>query len=329
MNLLKPFVLLLVMLVSSCAMRPSFQGRNNYNSSYENYPQRNAGYQLFYDQLSPYGQWTKYQNYGYVWIPDAGRNFYPYLTEGRWVMTEFGWTWLSDYIWGWAPFHYGRWDYDNYYGWFWVPGYEWGPSWVIWRRANGYYGWTPMRPGMNINLSITGAGGSRDVERWNFIRERDFTSPDIYRRVIDRRDNEMIFRNSTVINNTYVDNSRNETYVSGPPASEVQRSTSRRIQSVPVRDADRPGTRINDTQLQIYRPRLEQSSSDQAVPPRVANPEEIRPASERGGVIQRRGQASEDQSSTGSQSPRKREERTVKQSEEKKKELTEPSVRRK
>jgi hypothetical protein len=317
------------MLVSSCVTRPSFQGRNNFSSDYENYSQRNAGYQLFYDQLSPYGQWTRYQNYGYVWIPDAGRNFYPYLTEGRWVMTEFGWTWLSDYIWGWAPFHYGRWDYDSYYGWFWVPGYEWGPSWVIWRRANGYYGWTPMRPGMNINLSIIGTGGSRDVERWNFIRERDFTSPDIHRRVIDRRDNEMIFRNSTVINNTYVDNSRNETYVSGPPANEVQRSTSRRIQRIPVRDADRPGARINDTQLHIYRPRLEQSSSDQAVPPRVANPEEIRPASERGRVIQRRSQASEDQSSTGSQSPRKREERTVKQKEEKKKELTEPSVRRK
>jgi len=292
MNLLKPLVLLIVMLVSSCAMRPSFQGRNNYSNDYENYPQRNSGYQLFYDQLSPYGQWTKYQNYGYVWIPDAGRNFYPYLTAGRWVMTEYGWTWLSDYIWGWAPFHYGRWDYDNYYGWFWVPGYEWGPSWVIWRRANGYYGWTPMRPGMNINLSIV--GGSRDVERWNFIRERDFTSPDINRRVIDRRDNEMIFRNSTVINNTYIDNSRNETYVSGPPAHEVQRSTSRRIQSVPVRDADRPGTRISDTQLQIYRPRLEESSSNQERPSRVAKPEEIRPASDRGGVIQRRSQASED-----------------------------------
>jgi hypothetical protein len=182
-----------------------------------------------------------------------------------------------------------------------------------------------MRPGMNINLSIT--GGSRDVNRWIFVRERDFTSQDIHRRVIDRRDNEMIFRNSTVINNTYIDNSRNSTYVSGPPANEVQRSTGRRIQSVQVRDSDRPGTRINDSQLQIYRPQVDRSSSEQAKPPRVSSPEEIRPASERGGVIQRSRQSGEDQA--GNQSPRKREERTVRKKEEKKKEISEPSVRRK
>jgi len=27
----------------------------------------------------------------------------------------------SDYNWGWAPFHYGRWAYDPFYGWMWVP----------------------------------------------------------------------------------------------------------------------------------------------------------------------------------------------------------------
>ena len=27
--------------------------------------------QVFYDQLSPYGQWVNYGNYGYVWIPSA------------------------------------------------------------------------------------------------------------------------------------------------------------------------------------------------------------------------------------------------------------------
>ena len=323
---MKILTILLLIVAVSCVMKPSAQRSMNYDRPYENYQQENASYQIFYDHLSPYGQWTTYQNYGYVWIPDAGRNFYPYLTSGRWVMTQYGWTWFSDYTWGWAPFHYGRWDFDNYYGWFWVPGHEWGPSWVIWRRANGYYGWTPMRPGININQSIT--GGSRDIERWNFVRVRDFTSHDIHRQTIDRRDNEMIFRSSTVINNTYIDNSRNTTYMSGPPANEVQRSSGRRIQSVPINDADRPGTRLSDSQLQIYRPRVERPTSDQATPPRVTRPEEIRPASERGGVIQRRRQADEDQSNTRNQTPQKREERSVKQNEEKKKELSEPAVRR-
>ena len=114
----------------------------------------NVNFQVFYDELSPYGDWVDYQNYGYVWIPNVGPDFVPYSTAGYWTLTNYGWTWVSDYDWGWAPFHYGRWSYDNYYGWLWVPGNEWGPSWVNWRRADGYYGWSPMEPGISIYLSF-------------------------------------------------------------------------------------------------------------------------------------------------------------------------------
>ena len=107
-------------------------------------------YQVFYDQLSPYGQWVDFPSYGYVWLPNAGPDFYPYSSRGSWIMTDYGWTWLSDYSWGWAPFHYGRWDYDNFYGWYWVPDNVWGPAWVTWRRAPGYYGWAPLGPGMSV-----------------------------------------------------------------------------------------------------------------------------------------------------------------------------------
>jgi len=102
--------------------------------------QENVSFQVFYDQLSPYGQWVDYANWGYVWIPDAGPDFEPYSTAGHWVMTKYGWTWVSEYPWGWAPFHYGRWDFNDDLGWFWIPDTEWGPAWVTWRRANGYYG---------------------------------------------------------------------------------------------------------------------------------------------------------------------------------------------
>ena len=72
-----------------------------------------VSFQLFYDQLGPYGTWVNYPGYNYVWIPNAGPDFSPYATEGHWVLTSFGWTWISDYPWGWAPFHYGRWFYDQ------------------------------------------------------------------------------------------------------------------------------------------------------------------------------------------------------------------------
>ena len=62
-----------------------------------------VSFQVFYDQLSPYGQWVDNPDYGYIWIPDAGRDFVPYSTGGHWILTEYGLTWLSDYEWGWAP----------------------------------------------------------------------------------------------------------------------------------------------------------------------------------------------------------------------------------
>ncbi len=85
-----------------------------------------VGFQTFYDELEPYGTWVNYPRYGYVWrYRLATTDFRPYSTNGRWVYTDDGWTWVSDYDWGWAPFHYGRWLYDDELGWLWVPGNEW------------------------------------------------------------------------------------------------------------------------------------------------------------------------------------------------------------
>src|SRR5438552_2831857 len=66
-------------------------------------------FQLFYDDLSPYGTWVSYPSYGYVWVPSMGAGFVPYSTGGHWEFSEYGWTWVSDYAWGWGPYHYGRW----------------------------------------------------------------------------------------------------------------------------------------------------------------------------------------------------------------------------
>src|ERR1700742_2282003 len=81
-----------------------------------------ATYQTFYDQLSPYGQWVNDPDYGYVWMPEVSADFKPYATDGHWVYTDEGWTWDSDYAWGWAAFHYGRWFFKDGYGWMWLPG---------------------------------------------------------------------------------------------------------------------------------------------------------------------------------------------------------------
>ena len=249
--------------------------------------ENNVNFQVFYDALSPYGQWVDYQNYGYVWIPDVGPDFAPYSTNGYWTLTDYGWTWVSDYEWGWAPFHYGRWNYDNYYGWLWVPDNEWGPSWVNWRRADGYYGWSPMEPGISINLSFNRPYNSYN-DHWMFVRDMDFERHDIYRYSVDRSDHAMIIRNSTVINQTYIDNSRHTTYVTGPAREDVQRVTGRRISPVAIQENNRPGKDQNNGQLRMYRPQVVKNGGfdRKPAPKRIENLEDVKRPSERNGSRQ-------------------------------------------
>jgi len=246
--------------------------------------QTSVSFQVFYDQLSPYGQWVDYPNYGYVWIPDAGPDFVPYSSAGHWIMTDYGWTWMSDYDWGWAPFHYGRWDYDNYYGWLWVPDNEWGPSWVTWRRANGYYGWEPMEPGISVNVSF-GREYRPDNDHWIFVRDRDIERPDINRYYVDRTVHNRIVVNSTVINNTYIDNSRHTTYVSGPARNEVQKVTGRKINPVAVRENNKPGQNLSNGRLNIYRPQVVRNSENdhKSAPSRITNLKDIKAPAQRSG----------------------------------------------
>ncbi len=249
--------------------------------------QENVSFQVFYDELSPYGEWVDYQNYGYVWIPDVDQDFVPYSTAGYWVLTDYGWTWMSDYEWGWAPFHYGRWDFDHYYGWFWVPDNEWGPSWVNWRRADGYYGWSPMEPGISINLSF-GRQYNRNNDHWMFVRDVDFERHDLNRYSVDRSNNVSIIRNSTVINTTYIDNSRHTTYITGPAREDVQSVTGRRINPVTIRENSQPGQVMSNGQLQIYRPRIEKNNGNQlkSAPARISELKDVRRPSERKETIQ-------------------------------------------
>jgi hypothetical protein len=274
--LFKVFVTIQVMFLYSCVVERPVAVQ-----------QGNVSFQVFYDELNPYGQWANNPNYGYIWIPDAGNGFSPYYTNGYWVMTEYGWTWTSGYSWGWAPFHYGRWDYDNHFGWFWVPDNEWGPSWVIWRSTDNYYGWTPMRPSNSATLSYSNGYG--DINHWNIVKQSDFGKHNMPRYYISNGDKERMIRNSTVINNTYKDTRRNVTYVSGPQRDAIKKSDGREIKNIPVRDNDKPGEKLNNKELQIYRPHVERNSNTykKPVPPNVTEIKDIKPPDQRNGYNRR------------------------------------------
>jgi hypothetical protein len=107
-----------------------------------------ADYGMFYDSLSSYGSWFETPDYGYVWQPVVVRQhvgWRPY-TRGRWVCTDYGWTWISHEPFGWATYHYGRWALLHGVGWVWVPGSVWAPAWVTWRSGGDFIGWAPLPP---------------------------------------------------------------------------------------------------------------------------------------------------------------------------------------
>jgi hypothetical protein len=238
--------------------------------------QTNATFQIFYDELSPYGQWIDYGTYGYVWIPDVESDFVPYSTDGHWIMTDYGWTWASDYNWGWAAFHYGRWSYTDSFGWFWVPDNEWGPAWVNWRQTEGYYGWSPMEPGVTISMSFGGQYNS-NYDHWMFVRDRDFDRPNINQYYVNGIDHDRIVRNSVVINNTYNDNNRQTTYATGPSRTDIQNATGRRIVPLTVQNNNRPGKEITNGRLQIYRPQIVNNDNGRkAIPTRITNQNELK-----------------------------------------------------
>src|SRR5205823_558746 len=52
-----------------------------------------VSFNMFYDSLSPYGDWVYVGSYGRVWRPSAavvGAGFRPYATGGNWIYTDYG-----------------------------------------------------------------------------------------------------------------------------------------------------------------------------------------------------------------------------------------------
>lgn len=115
-----------------------------------------------YSQLDQHGEWQQVPEYGAVWYPrTTPENWAPYR-QGRWThVAPWGWTWVDEAPWGFAPFHYGRWAQINN-RWAWVPGrlaprpayspalvvfVGGGPSGGLVVRGGPGVGWYPLAPG--------------------------------------------------------------------------------------------------------------------------------------------------------------------------------------
>ncbi|MES2703508.1 MAG: DUF6600 domain-containing protein [Bacteroidota bacterium] len=235
------------------------------------YDESYISYNDFYQNLAPYGQWVDDPQYGYVWSPNVDADFRPYYTNGNWVMTEYGNTWVSNYQWGWAAFHYGRWTYDNYYGWLWIPGSNWGPAWVSWRESDGYYGWAPLGPGYDVTATYTDYSCPGDW--WVFIPPQYVYTGNYYRYWNGPRNNSSIITGSRVVSNHYAGS--NVTYVSGPRQKDIEQHTNQPVQVYKITNSRNLNTRVHNNVVRMYRPaeikQVAAYSGERGVPPDVVS----------------------------------------------------------
>ncbi|MFM2119928.1 MAG: hypothetical protein RL722_1396 [Pseudomonadota bacterium] len=100
------------------------------------------------EDLAWYGDWQVSEDWGPIWWPrDVSPGWAPYR-EGRWAwVAPWGWTWVDDAPWGFAPFHYGRWV-------FWSGRWGWVPGEARWRAvyAPALVGWLDQPAGVGRQM---------------------------------------------------------------------------------------------------------------------------------------------------------------------------------
>jgi hypothetical protein len=104
------------------------------------------------EELDRYGRWEQTPDYGALWVPTAVAVDWAPYRHGHWAWVRpWGWTWVDDAPWGFAPFHYGRWVYFRN-SWCWTPGVRvlrpvYAPALVAWVGG----------PSVNVSISIGNA----------------------------------------------------------------------------------------------------------------------------------------------------------------------------
>jgi hypothetical protein len=115
------------------------QSEDAWNQQRDRYNEQNASAGAQYSgedatapgvaDLGNYGSYSDIPGYGESWQPEGvGPDWSPF-DNGAWCdYPDWGWTFVSGYPWGWAPFYYGNWFYLHGRGWWWHGGPHVGPG---------------------------------------------------------------------------------------------------------------------------------------------------------------------------------------------------------
>ena len=200
-----------------------------------------------YEDLDANGDWSYVAGYGECWRPRAVVAGWAPYRFGHWVFVgRWGWTWVEDEPWGFAPFHYGRWASVNG-GWFWVPGPVvvrpvWAPALVAFVGGGAGFrfsagvgvGWFPLGPGEvfvpsyrvsrnyvnNVNITNTSVNITKITNVYNTVVINKTTVNEVYV-------NQRVSGGVTVVSHDAFVNAR-------PVAQNIMRVEPRELAAAPV-----------------------------------------------------------------------------------------------
>jgi hypothetical protein len=149
-----------------------------------------------YEDLDDYGNWQNVPEYGDVWVPRGVPAGWAPYRDGHWAWIDpWGWTWVDDQPWGFAPFHYGRWaHFRNTWGWVPCPRRQmpvYAPALVAWI-------------GSDAGFSFSASFGGGPSVGWFPLGPRDVYIPAY--RATPQYVNRVNTTNTTVINNVNITN---------------------------------------------------------------------------------------------------------------------------
>lgn len=205
----------------------------------------------YYD-LDGYGSWQNDPDYGAMWVPSGVAVGWAPYRNGHWVwVAPWGWTWVDDEPWGFAPFHYGRWAYVRGY-WGWVPGPVvvrpvYSPAMVAFVGGGGF------------GLAVSFGGGFSGVG-WFPLGPRDVWVPAY--RCSPRYFQNVNITNTRIVNVTQVTNVYNYTRVNNYDVSRLNYTYAHnnvavtavsREDFVSARPVGRAAVRLNTQQIESAR----------------------------------------------------------------------------
>jgi hypothetical protein len=112
-------------------------------------------------ELAQYGSFEDAPQYGRVWYPRSVPSGWAPYREGHWAyVAPWGWNWVDNEPWGFAPFHYGRWvQYGGRWGWCAsAPGIAYGGGYPVYSPALVSFVGFGAGVSLGVHFGIGGVG---------------------------------------------------------------------------------------------------------------------------------------------------------------------------